>query len=130
MSGAYLDASALVKLVLEERETAALRSFLAGHPQRFTNRVAVVEVARAVGRLPASRHAPVDEAFDGVAVIELHEEVARRAGGVELASLRSLDAIHLASALTLANELAVFVTYDTRQADAARAAGLTVESPA
>jgi len=46
------------------------------------------------------------------------------------AGLRSLDAIHLASALTLGDELDAFVTYDARQADAARAAGLTVESPA
>lgn len=129
MSGAYLDASALVKLAVTELETAALRRYLRRHPQRFTNRVAVVEVTRAVRRLPTSRAAPVDAAFDGVTVVDLDPPIASRAGLVEPATLRSLDAIHLASALELGEELDAFVTYDARQADAARALGLSVASP-
>jgi predicted nucleic acid-binding protein len=129
VSGAYLDASALVKLTVTELETAALRRFLRRHPQRFTNRVARVEVTRAVRRLPMSREAPVQAAFDGVTVIDLDPSIANRAGVVEPVALRSLDAIHLATALTLGEDLDVFVTYDARQGDAARTLGLTVEAP-
>ena len=130
MSGAYLDASALVKLAVTEVETAALRKYLRRHPRRFTNRVAMVEVTRAVRRLPMSREAPVGDAFDGVTVVDLDPTIAQRAGIVEPVALRSLDAIHLASALELGEELDAFVTYDARQASAARELGLSVESPA
>lgn len=131
MSGhVYLDASAAVKLVVTEPESAPLELFLAGQVTRVSNRVLAVELIRAVGRhSPAS----LDQARSLLAVmefVELAEEVAGAAGGLEPAALRSLDAIHLASALALAEELDAFVTYDARQADAARALGLSVESPA
>ena len=128
MSGAYLDASALVKLVVTEHETMALRAFLRGHPRRFTSRVALVEVKRAIRRV-ASPAAPAEGAFDGVTVLDLDAGIAALAGEIEPAGLRSLDAIHLASALAVADELDAFVTYDARQADAGRALGLPVESP-
>lgn len=130
MTGAYLDASALVKLVVTELETTALRRYLRRHPQRFTNRVAWVEVTRAVRRLATSREAPVGAAFDGVAIIDLDLAIASRAGALEPVGLRSLDAIHMASALELGEELDAFVTYDARQASAARELGLSVASPA
>jgi predicted nucleic acid-binding protein len=129
VTGAYLDASALVKLVVRERETDSLRALLKIHPRRFTNRVAVVEVARAVGRRETAREAPVEAAFEGVEVIDLDEGIAAHARSIGPPSLRSLDAIHLASALALGPELDAFVTYDSRQADAARALGLNVEAP-
>ena len=129
MSGAYLDASALVKLAVTEQQTAALRKYLRRHPQRFTNRVAEVEGKRAIRRLPMSREAPVQAAFDGVAVIDLDPSIANRAGVIEPVGLRSLDAIHLASAVELGAELDAFVTYDARQATAARELGLSVVSP-
>jgi predicted nucleic acid-binding protein len=62
--------------------------------------------------------------------IELDADIAARASGLHPPRLRSLDAVHLASALTLEPELDAFVTYDDRQAAAARGAGLVVESPA
>jgi predicted nucleic acid-binding protein len=127
---AYLDASALVKLILEERETDALRRFLEQRPIRFTNRVAQVEVTRAIHRLPDGAAAQVVEAFTGVRILELDADLAARAAAVGPTGLRSLDAIHLASALLLGDELDAFVTYDARQAEAARAEGLSVESPA
>lgn len=129
MSGVYLDASALSKLVIVEQESAVLRSFLREHPTRFTNRVAEVEVARAVRRLPGAANAPVRTAFAGVEVLELDAAIATRAGTLPPSGLRALDAIHLASAMALASDLDAFVTYDLRQADAARAAGLMVVSP-
>lgn len=131
MSGrVYLDASAAVKLVVTEPESAPLELFLARQLTRVSNRVLAVELIRAVRRRsPAS----LDQARSLLAFmefVELGEEVAGAAGGLEPAALRSLDAIHLASALALAEELDAFVTYDARQADAARALGLSVESPA
>jgi predicted nucleic acid-binding protein len=113
-----------------ERETRALRAFLREHPLRLTSRIATVEVSRAVARHPAAAKAHVAAAFGGVAVIELSAEVAGAAADLALPTLRTLDAIHVASAQSVAAELAAFVTYDTRLAEAAGAAGLRVESPA
>ena len=125
----YLDASAAVKLVVSEPESAAVRRFLVGRLTRASSRVMSVELLRAVGR---ASPAALDQARSLLGVmefIELDEEIVERAGVLELAALRSLDAIHLASALALGQELDSFVTYDARQADAARALGLTVEAP-
>lgn len=63
-------------------------------------------------------------------IVELDETIASAAARVEPPSLRSLDAIQLASALAIGEELEAVVTYDRRMADAARAAGLAVMAPA
>ena len=133
MTACYLDASALVKLATQEAESDALRRELAGYRDRVTSRLATVEVPRAIARrgpesVAAARDA-VAQALEAVTVIELDEQVGSVAAGLEEARLRSLDAIHLASALVIRDELSAFVTYDTRLAAAARAAGLTVEMP-
>ncbi|MDQ2934624.1 MAG: PIN domain-containing protein [Chloroflexota bacterium] len=107
----------------------ALRSFLEAHPRRFASLVAQVEVARAILRAGVSG-APIAEAFLGVEIIELDADVAARAAVVEPAMLRTLDAIHLVSALMVADQVDALVTYDVRLADAARWAGLTVVAPA
>ena len=127
----YADASALVKLVLREHETDALRQYLMALPDPATSRASFVEVHRAMTR------AKEDPESDGmVAVwertvfIELDAAIAASAARIGPPTLRSLDALHLASALALADDLESFVTYDTRLADAARAAGLTVVAPA
>ena len=126
----YLDASAAVKLVVREPESASVRQFLAGEVTRISSRVLAVELIRAVVRgSPASLEQA--RALLGVMeFVELDEGIAERAAGLEPAGLRWLDAIHLASALALADELDAFVTYDARQADAAQALGLTVVAPA
>lgn len=130
MKRVYLDASAAVKLVVSEPESASLRRFVAGQVTHISSRVLAVELVRAVSRVgPAS----LDQAGSLLAVIEfveLDEGLAERAAGLEPVGLRSLDAIHLASALALGDELDAFVTYDARQADAARSLGLTVAAPA
>ncbi len=133
MSACYLDASALVKLATPEAETDALRAYCATHDVRITNRVATVEVRRALLRRGVESAALADsvaEVFAGLGIAELDAGIADDAGRLGPASLRSLDAIHLASALALGDELDAFVTYDVRQADAARAAGLEVIAPA
>jgi predicted nucleic acid-binding protein len=126
----YLDASALVKLVLPEAETPALTTYLAGDPMILSSRVGHIEVRRAVARIsePGDEE-HVDRMFEGVQIIELDTTVAQLAGSVTPAVLRSLDAIHLASALSIRDELEAVVTYDLRLADAAREAGLTVVAP-
>lgn len=126
----YLDASALVKLVLRERESDALRQYLMALPDPATSRMAFVEVHRAMGRHVAE---PETEAlvavWDRTVFIELDATVAESAAAIGPPALRSLDAIHLASALALVDDLESFVTYDARLAGAARVAGLTVAAP-
>ena len=122
----YLDASAITKLVVDERESAALERLVAGKALA-TSRVAVVEVTKAVAR--ADPGADPWDVLSLLAFVELDADLARLAGATGGPALRALDAVHVASALRLAPELEVFVTYDDRQANAARAAGLDVVSP-
>ena len=129
MKRVYLDASAAVKLVVSEAETASVRKFLAGEVTRISSRVLAVELLRAVRRASPAAADHAQSLLGGLDFVELDETVAERAGALRPAGLRSLDAIHLASALAVADELDAFVTYDARQADAARALGLPVESP-
>jgi len=125
----YLDASAAVKLIVRERESASVRRFLAGHVTRVSSRVLAVEVIRAVAYASPASLDQTRSLLGVMEFVELDEEIAGRAAGLQPAGLRSLDAIHLASALSLADELGAFITYDKRQADAARALGLTVAAP-
>lgn len=126
----YLDSSALIKLVFEERETPALEAFLADRPLRVSSALARVEVIRAVRTVSdalAGRHAG-----DVLAAIELiapDATVLADAAGLDPLSLRTLDAIHLATAVALLPDLDGMVVYDRRLAEAARGAGLTVWAP-
>ena len=134
MRSVFLDASAIVKLGTAEPESLALRAWLRDRSPLLTSRISTVEVARAIGRNEEGSVAPgraaAREAFTSVALTELDAAIANRAAELGPATLRALDAIHLATALALGDELAAFVTYDSRLADAARAAGLEVIAPA
>ena len=134
MTACYLDASAIVKLATREQETNALREHVAAYDARVTSRLATVEVPRALARRGSDSVAvgaePLRAILRTLLLVELDEDVAKRAAELEPAMLRSLDAIHLASALVIGDELAAVVTYDARLASAARAAGLTVLAPA
>lgn len=129
----YLDSSALVKLVVREPESDALRRFLRRRAteRRFTSALARVEVVRAVaaGGPTAVAHARRQLARVDQLTIdrELLDAAAMLAPGT---ALRSLDAIHLAAARALGAELRLVLTYDRRMQDAARALGMTVEAPA
>ena len=120
-----------MKLVVREAETDALRQLLARFRVAATSRVSTVEVPRALTRAGerAASESAVPELFQRVMVLELDASVADAAGRLGPATLRSLDAIHLASALALRPELEALVTYDDRLARAARAFDLVVESP-
>lgn len=127
----YLDTSALVKLCTVEAETRALRRELSAYPDRYTSRVATIEVPRALAR----KGEEADDArfphwTDRVSIIELDEVTSALAASLAPPTLRSLDAIHLASALAIGDELDAFITYDSRLADAARVHGLNVVAPA
>ncbi len=131
MSGlAYLDASALVKLIIDEQETSALHSDILGRDGLVASRLSLLEAPRAIARRPAAaRIASMEEITAALVVIEMDASMVDAAASIEPPSLRSLDAIHLASALTLAPQSPQVITYDERLADAARAHGLTVVQP-
>jgi hypothetical protein len=130
VSPAYVDSSALVKLVVREPETDALRRFLATADPLATSILATVEVARAAARISPGSEATVSAVFEGLTVLGFDARLASSAAALSPANLRTLDAIHLATALQLGHELTAFVCYDDRLSTAARDAGLPVVAPA
>ena len=127
---AYLDSSALVKLVIREAESDALQSHLRTRALRVCCALARVEVPRAVQAHGGAAVARADQLLDRIGLIALDDPLLRAAGKLAGASLRSLDAIHLAAARTLEDDLTEVITYDHRMTDAARALGLPVAAPA
>jgi predicted nucleic acid-binding protein len=131
----YLDSSALVKLVHPEAESATLQLWLAeraGMP-RVTSTLAEVEVPRAILRHAPSSHSRVAIVLGTVARLDMGHAVRQLAAAYSDTLLRSLDAIHLATAQVLAAETgelpAAFVAYDKRLLAAAKMAGLPTASP-
>jgi predicted nucleic acid-binding protein len=131
----YLDTSALAKLVHPEAETAALTAWIArngGARRVITSDLGHTELRRMLHRIDASA-TELDDAAQFLAVaakIRLTASLLVQAG--ELApgpAVRSLDAIHTAAAKSLGAACRSFITYDERQAEAARLAGLAVVSP-
>ncbi|MEO8572238.1 MAG: type II toxin-antitoxin system VapC family toxin [Chloroflexota bacterium] len=125
----YVDASAIVKLVVLEEGSDAMLRWYVESDRIATSRIGIIETTRAVRR---RAHDPgrLRRVLGSIEVIECDAIVGDRAGGLEPATVRTLDAIHVASALALGAELDAFVTYDERLADAARAAGLPAVAPA
>lgn len=131
----YADASALVKLVWEEPDSKALRAFLA-EADLVSSELILTEIPRAVRRaadddfrLP--RDVLLERAgalLDAVALRPLDRPLLLAAGALDEPALRALDAIHVASAVDL-GPIDAFVTYDERQAAAARLAGLRTMAP-
>jgi prevent-host-death family protein len=126
---AYLDASALVRLVVEEAESVALNRWYVEARRLVTSRIGIVETMRASSRRSCDPTHRVRIMSD-VEVIELNSLLAGVAATLDPPALRTLDAIHLAAAMALMPHLDAFVTYDDRLADAARAIGLPVVRPA
>lgn len=126
MTRAYLDSSAIIKLSKEEPESLALVDYLQdASVQVSTSVLAEVEVVRNL-----RRHQLDDEhAITGFYLMAVDNDVRQKAVAVGGGRLRSLDAIHIATALAVGDRDLQFVTYDDRQADAARQAGLKVVQP-
>jgi hypothetical protein len=131
----YLDSAAIVKLIHLEPESAELDAWLAEHigQSRTTSALAEVEVPRAVLRSAPERQQQIPVVMGTISRIQIGDPVRALAASYKDPMLRSLDAIHLATAQLLANrsgaETTTLVTYDKRLLIAAKAAGLATASP-
>lgn len=126
----YLDTSAAAKLSINERETDALETWLdASDGTPVSSLITVIELRRAAARRTAEVQRDVRETLALLGLLPLTVGVADQAAVVGNASLRSLDAIHLATAMLLGDDLTAFVTYDRQLGRAALDAGLTVVAP-
>lgn len=127
----YLDSSALVKLAVREPETRALRAHLAAHGgRRVSSALARTELLRAVRQLGGEGIAAAREVLRRIDLIGIDDRVLEAAGTLEPRVLRTLDALHLATALALGDDLESIVTYDARMAEGARLLGLVAIAPA
>jgi len=127
----YLDSSALVKLVLPEAETEALLEALHDWPDRVSSELAVVEVLRAAQRAsddPAV-HRRAQDVLDALHLLSLDSTILHEAARLGSSELRSLDAIHLASALSLEEDLGGLSVYDRSLRKAARDLGVRIVAP-
>lgn len=126
----YLDSSAFVKLIVSEPESRALRSYLA---QRRTRHVSSAmfraEALRAVRHGGPDALAQTRSALKRIDLVALTDGILDAAGTLEPRIVRTLDAIHLATALALGDDLEAVVTYDTRMAEGARLLGLPAVAP-
>ena len=125
----YLDSSAIVKLVVEESESDALLGFIAQQGELVTSGLAITEVLRSVLALGESFRVRAWQVLSAIGLIRITDRVLEVAGLMEPAGLRSLDAIHLATAALLGSDLAGVVTYDNRMSDAAASRGFSVVAP-
>lgn len=126
----YLDSSALVKLVVAEAESDALRSFLQAWPIRVSCALARTEVQRALRGQGPQVLLRARALLARTHLLRLDDRLLDVATALDPQVLRSLDAIHLAAAQSLGTALGAIVTYDQRMAEAAKALGLAVEAPA
>jgi predicted nucleic acid-binding protein len=126
----YIDSSALVKLAVAEQETPALRADLRQKPVLASSELLLVEVARATRRHgDAAVHLGRAALMRLSYLVAMNHVVLERAGTLDPGHLRSLDAIHLSTALGLGADLAGVITYDERLGSAAASLGMRVASP-
>lgn len=127
----YLDSSALLKLVVEEPETSHLLAALETFPDRASSALARVEIPRAIRRAKgsASELRRAADVLARISLIAIDDAVLTRASELEPGELRSLDAIHLATALSIGKLLGGFASYDRRLNSSARRLGVPVLSP-
>ncbi len=130
MKALYLDSSAFVKVVVAEAESPSLRAYLAGAGSRFVSSALLrTEALRAVRHLGPDVLAAVREALRRVDLVAIDDRILDAAGILEPQILRTLDAIHVATALALGDDLGAIVTYDERMLAAARALGVPAVAP-
>jgi predicted nucleic acid-binding protein len=130
LSALYLDSSAFVKLVIEETESAAVRSLLASRAsRRVSSALLRTESLRAVRHLGPDALTIVREGLRRVDLIAIDDRILDSAGTLEPRVLRTLDAIHLATAIAVGDDLEAIVTYDGRMIEAARLLGLSTATP-
>ncbi|MGH9229449.1 MAG: type II toxin-antitoxin system VapC family toxin [Acidimicrobiales bacterium] len=130
MPATYLDSSAIVKLVIEEPQSAALRRHVRRRRPLVSSALARTEVLRSLlfeGDAGIARGRVVLGRID---LVRVNDRVLNAAGVLLPADVRSLDAIHLATAQQLGRDLGGLITYDERMVDAARQVGIKTTSPA
>jgi predicted nucleic acid-binding protein len=127
----YLDSSAIVKLITPEAESSVLFDVLDRWPDRVSSALSRVEVERALWRAAASRavRRRAEQVLASMTLVRIDEAVLMRASRFRTPSLRTGDAIQLATAISLGDDPEAFITYDERLAAAARAHGLAVLHP-
>lgn len=125
----YLDSSALVKLAVREPESAALRRYLRHRRPLIASALARTEVARALLALGPDAVRRGQDVLARVDQVRINDRVLDAAGAMLPVELRSLDAVHLATAQQVGADLARIVTYDDRMATAANHLGLRVARP-
>ena len=124
----YLDTSAFLKLIVDEESSSAMRSWYTANDQVWSSQLLYTEALRAAQRLQIDLQL-VQEALDTVTLILPSAATYTSAGRLEPHRLRSLDALHLASAIEIGSDLDGIVVYDQRLADAARDTSIEVVSP-
>jgi len=127
---AYLDTSAFVKLCWPEPESPALRRHLRRWPIVVSSVLLWTEALRAASRQPLPRLSVVRQRLRDVALVQVDRGILEHAGILAPSETRSLDALHIATALSLGSDLGVVVTYDQRMTAAATSQGLSVVAPA
>jgi len=127
----YLDSAAVVKLAHAEPESAALRGWLEerAEAQWVSSVLTEIESFRALARYAPETVSRLPAVLDQIDLIDPDQRIRMLARTVTPAAVRSLDAIHLGTALHVRPALTSFVTYDKRLLDAAQAAGLPIDSP-
>ena len=127
MSALYLDSSAFVKVMVDEPASRALRAYLAqSKARRVSSAIVRTEAMRAVRHLEPAAMALVREGLRRIDLVGVDDRILDAAGILEPRIVRALDAIHLATALAIGDDLDAVVTYDERMADAAGLLGLKV----
>jgi predicted nucleic acid-binding protein len=124
----YLDTSAFLKLITAEDESSAMRKWFSSHEPVWSSQLLYTEALRAGARLGIDIDI-VEDALESVSLVLPSVATFFTAGRLSPMSLRSLDALHLATALEIGDDLEALVAYDDRLIDAARAASLHVLTP-
>lgn len=128
---AYIDASAFVKLFAPEPESEAMAAAIEVELDNLVaSEILAVEASRAAVRLGGAAPALASRLLRRVVLLPLSAEVREQAGRIGPAGLRALDAIHLATAVSVSERIGAVFTYDSRLGEACTAVGLRVWAPA
>jgi predicted nucleic acid-binding protein len=128
----YFDTSALLKLIFEEAESAALAEWVTLRPDvpKISSDLSTVELVRTCRRVNETAVANANLLLGGIDLLPVDRAIVEKASSLVPTELGSLDAIHLASALSLKADLTALVAYDSRLCSAATDSGIEVVSPA
>ncbi|MBA2497538.1 MAG: type II toxin-antitoxin system VapC family toxin [Acidimicrobiia bacterium] len=129
MAGTYLDSSAIVKLAINEPQSDSLRRYIRRRRPLVSSALARTEVLRALLDEGDTGLARGREVLARLDLVRVNDRVLNAAGTISPEDLRSLDAIHLATALELGDDIRQLVTYDDRMTAAATALGLRTAGP-